>query len=288
MGFFSKLFSKKQANETESLPDYEQPKSSATFMLLFDAIPKFSVEVLNSAFKLIASEDLSSLDYTYEEETLIIIAKFGEDEVIISSLNTPYPNEVLDRVLPVCHYDKETKQTFYTNQAHMIFVYKSDSTPIFIRYDRLFSFVKVINALSDNIIGIVNESAWTAFPQNMFNLVSDERDELYQQQAMPFVTWMLWTGGCVKYVLDNSTIWHVTKGHHLFGIPELAFKGKPEQGEFAMRIFNAFFSYMYFYQAKFSYGHTAELGSMHFRIKKPYEYLQIFESNFPTLVLEVK
>lgn len=122
----------------------------------------------------------------------------------------------------------------------------------------------------------------------MFEKVAAEQEELYKQQSMPFMTWTLWTGGFVKYIVDNNTVWYITKGHHLFGIPELAFKGSPQQGEFAIRVFNAFFSYLYFYHAKFNYGHTAELGGMNFRIKKPYEYPEIFESKTPTLVLEVK
>lgn len=286
MGFFSKLFSNPKKNTSIDIdkPNFDTPR--VQFAALMESIPVFKHDLLKLSLESLFQSELTKLDIRIENENLILFAKINQDDIIVASHNSPFSEEILNKILPICHIDKEIKKQFYKSQSHLYCIYLSNSTPPHIQFERLFSFIDMILAQIPNPIGIVNETAWTAYPYFMFDQIRNETEELYKGKSMPFMTWLLSTGGCVKYVIDYNNIWYVTKNNLLFGIPEFAFKGSAEKGEFAMQLFNANFAYMYFYKKNILPGNTAEMGNLKLRFSKPYEYFEIFDVKRKTLVIE--
>lgn len=285
MGLFSKLFSAKEQPSTDKPIQETSPEGGISVMMLYREIPRFDIPSLKKRLETAFGNEVTEVSGSADEKASFIQINFGTDSIMVAGLHFQYPTQVLDGILPVCHFAAAEKQKFYSSQAHILLSYKNESAPAHIQYDRLYRVAGCLLAEDGNAIGIVNESATTAHPINLLEKIQSERDELLKEKSMPFMSWLLWTGGCVKYILDENTIWFVTKGNHAFGLPELAFKGNPNQGNSSMEIFNALFAYMYFYKAKLAVGHTADIGDLKLKFTAVTEYKEAFEGKFGTLAV---
>lgn len=289
MGFFSKLFGSGESAATpgpnpEPFPGQDR-ENGVTFMLLYSGIPQFSFPSLKKRLETAFGTGVQDISGMADEEATLVQIRFGDDEVTVAGLYIPYPDSVLDTILPICHFAAADKEKFRHSKAHILLSCKSTAPAPHVQYDRLYRIAGCLLAEDGGAIGIVNEAAMTAHPAPLIAKTAEERDRLYKEKAMPFMSWLLWTGGCVKYVLDDETIWFVTKGNHQFGLPELAFKGGPKEGNSTMETFNALFAYMYFYRARLLPGHTAEIGGLKLRFSALTEYEELFEGEYGTLVV---
>jgi len=291
MGLFSKLFSgKEQASTDKPSTDKSTPQTNSesgiSVMMLYREIPKFNIQSLQKRLENAFGKEAKEISGEADEKASFIQVDFGDGRITVAGLHFTYPAQVLDGILPTCHFAAAEKQKFYSSQAHILLSYNSESaTPAHIQYDRIYRVASCLFAEDENAIGIVNESAMTAHPAAMLKHIENERADLQKGKSMPFMSWMFWTGGCVKFILDENTIWFVTKGNYVFGLPELAFKGGPNQGNSTMEIFNALFSYMYFYNAKLAVGHTADIGDLKLKFTAVTEYKEAFEGKLGTLVV---
>ncbi|MBG0771867.1 MAG: DUF4261 domain-containing protein, partial [Anaerolineaceae bacterium] len=94
---------------------------------------------------------------------------------------------------------------------------------------------------------------WTAHPPADFlspDRISSYRDEL------PFILWM----GYVKFYLNPSQYWLVTKGHPIFDVPDLAclVTDPAEEEETINRLINIFY-YLFENDVEVTAGDTLEL-----------------------------
>lgn len=285
MGLFSNLFGKKATSETPSTGQKPQHgQSGISLMLLFEKVPSFDKEVLEAALQSRFGPVLTSSGLAFSADGGFGKLQFGEDEMMLAQLNIPMPEQVTRPILSVCHFAEVEKQQFYRSQCHFLLSYKGTAATPIDAMDRIYQVISTLIQLDGSAIGVVNESAMTAHPIRMMAEIERERNQL-KGPAMPVLTWMAWTGGCVKYVLDANHIWFVTKGNHQFGLPELAYFGGPSEGNSTMELFNPLFSYMYFYQAKLAPGHTADLGKHKLRFSELKEYKDLMEGKLGTLVV---
>ncbi len=285
MGLFSNLFGKKATNETP-IPNLQKAgeEGRLAVMLLFSKSPSFEKVALEDALQARLGSALTFVGLAMSADGGFGTLKFGQDEMMIAQLNIPMPEQVTRPILSVCHFPEDEKQRFYTNQCHMLLSYKGGSVTPIEAMDRIYQVISTLIRLDSNAIGVVNESAMTAHPIRMMTEIEKERSQI-NGPAMPVLTWMAWTGGCVKYVLDANHIWFVTKGNHQFGLPELAYFGGPSEGNSTMELFNPLFSYLYFYQAKLAPGHTADLGQHKLKFSGLKEYKDLMEGKLGTLVV---
>ncbi|MDJ1503090.1 hypothetical protein [Xanthocytophaga agilis] len=292
MGLFSKLFGtkentpKRQVLEKES---GEKEKDSGTScMLLYESIPQFDAKSLESRIQKRLGGVVSAISCSADLEGMTALLSLEEDQIILAGLYFSYPKDVLDTVLQVCHFSQEAKQTFYQSQAHIFLTYRSTTVSPHLQYDRLYQSIGCLQEEDNQAIGVIQESAMTAHPIDFLSAIESERKDLLAGKSMPFMSWIAWTGGCVKYILDQNTIWFVTKGNHNFGLPEFAFKGRPDQGNSTMQIFNALFAYMYFYKAVLAPGHTADLAGLSLKFSAVEEYKDLFTGKYGTLVVSFR
>jgi hypothetical protein len=292
MGFFSKLFSNDKKEDTPTDPSSnpsistdEEQADSISFMLLYKELPTFDKPSLQKSLTDTFGEGLNINMLLADEKTLMINAALGESDLTVACLTFPYPKQLLDEILPICHFSEEDKSTFHQSKAHVLFSIKKGDTPIHLLFDVLYQAVNCFLEQGNDMIGTVTEAALTAFPLKSIQNLSGEREALIEEKAIPFWSWMAFTGGFVKYILDDTTIWYVTKGNHQFGLPELAYKGGYMEGNDTLILFKTLFSYMYAYEAKLAPGHTAEIGDTNLKFSKVTEYPDLFMGKYGTLVV---
>jgi|GEM_PF-6050141 len=295
MGLFSKFL--KGNDKPEPTQPYEKNETiqkaqaemdrqeSISFMLLYKSIPKLNEESLNKRISE-ALGDALSIDMFYtDEKSMMLSGNYLGNKIMVAGLYFTYPQQVLDQVLPVCHFSADDKSKFKHSKAHVLFSINTGNTPPHVLYDALMQLVNAFVAEDGNAIGLVIESAMTATILASLPKIAEERQEMLTEKSMPFWSWFSFTGGFVKYIVDSNTIWYVTKGNHQFGLPELAYKGSATEGNDTLMTFKALFSYMYGYGAKLAAGQTAEIGETNLRFTELTEYADLFKGKYGTLVV---
>jgi hypothetical protein len=176
---------------------------------------------------------------------------FGQHTIQIAGLSNPLPNEVLDRTVHVSPWQPQIKAAMRQHRSHLTLVYAgSHPDPV----EKMLSLYQLAFALeNENLLGIVNEPAWTAHPPADF--LTPSHLATYRKE-LPFILWV----GYVKFYLDPNQYWLVTKGHQIFDVPDLAILvTDPANEEDAINRLTNIFYYIYEEDANVVAGDTLEL-----------------------------
>ncbi|HEX2898463.1 MAG TPA: DUF4261 domain-containing protein [Bacteroidia bacterium] len=286
MGLFSNLFGKKKITVALDSPSVPSPGAeiNLSVFLLFSKAPSFDQKALDQGMETQFGPAMTSSMVAATSEGVFGHLQFGQDEMMLAQLDVPIPPQVLKPILAVCHFGQDDKLLFHINKCHFLLTYKGNGVAPTVAMDRIYNAIGVLVGLEGSAIGVVNENAMTAHRTTQLQNIQSERSKS-TTSAMPMMTWMAWTGGFVKYLLDDKHIWFVTKGNHQFGLPELAYLGAPTDMIAVMDLFFPLFNYMYFYQAKLAPGHTIDLGQQKLRISALKEHRDMLEGKFGTLVV---
>jgi len=178
--------------------------------------------------------------------------RFGSHHVQVAGLANSLPPEVIDRTINVSPWQVQIKAGMRQHQSHLSLVYRSGSPdPV----ERMVALYQAAHTLkSENLLGLVNEPAWTAHPTADF--LSPEKIEGYRMN-LPFILWF----GYVRIFVDKQRYWLVTKGHHLFDVPDLAYDVESEEEEQSVidHFINLFY-YLYEQDVVVQPGDTLEIG----------------------------
>jgi len=162
---------------------------------------------------------------------------FGNHQIQVSGLAMPLPPVIMDRTIHVSPWQPQIKASLRQHQTHISLVYTgSHHDPV----ERMIALYQSAHALSDeNLLGMVNEPAWTAHPAADFldpGAIATYRAEL------PFTLWV----GYVRFYTDKHHYWLATKGHHIFDVPDLAcfIESDQDENEIITHFKNIFY---YFY-----------------------------------------
>lgn len=139
--------------------------------------------------------------------------RFGAHQIQLAGQPIPLPQAIVDRTLHVSPWQPQIKAAMRQHQAHLSLVYAGGHPdPV----EQMLALYWAAYAFqNEDLLGIVNEQAWTAHPPADF--LTPERLQSYREE-IPFILWV----GYVKFYLDPSQYWLATKGHHLFDVPDLA------------------------------------------------------------------
>lgn len=163
--------------------------------------------------------------------------RFANHQVQISGLAYPLPHATVQRTVNTAHLQPQIKAAMRQHQSHISLVYMGEShNPV----EKMIALYTAARAFShENLLGIANENAWTAHP--IADFLSPQSIAGYQEQ-MPFSLWL----GTIRVFIDNQTYWLVTKGHHIFDVPDLAYLVQP--GEEEEEIIKSFINIFYYMQ----------------------------------------
>ncbi len=205
---------------------------------------------------------------------------FGDHRVLFAGQPVPLPSSIVDHTIHVSPWQPQIKAAMRQHQSHLSLVYAgSHPDPV----EQMIALYQVAHAFqNEDLLGMVNQQAWTAHPPADF--LTPEHIKSYRQE-IPFILWV----GYVKFYLDPVRYWLVTKGHHLFDVPDLAamVESADQESETIERLI-AIFYYLYDHDVIAAAGDTLELQSTgeQLRFAEVPEELDLLMGPSGTLVVE--
>lgn len=193
--------------------------------------------------------------------------RFGQHHIQFSGLPNPLPNEIIDHTVHTSQWKPQIKMAMRQHQSHISLVYTgTHHNPI----EKMIALYQAASAFSDeNLVGILNPEAWVAHPPADF--LSTQMIATYRQH-LPFSLWF----GYIKYFVDKTRFWLVTRGHHIFDVPDLAYFVQAEDRiESIIRDFNNIFYYIYEEDVFVTAGDTFTLAGSDQKL----EFLEVAEEN---------
>ena len=179
--------------------------------------------------------------------------RFGEHLIRVAGLPNPLPQDVVDRTIHVSPWQPQIRAAMRQHRSHLSLVYAgTHPDPV----EKMIALYRVAFAFeNENLLGVVNEHAWTAHPPADF--LSPDRIVTYRDE-IPFILWI----GYVKFYLEPSQYWLVTKGHHIFDVPDLtSLVSDPGDEEGTINRFIDIFYYLYENDVEVVAGDTLELAT---------------------------
>ena len=206
--------------------------------------------------------------------------RFQQHRIHIAGLANPLPPELMDRTIHTTTWQPQIKASMRQHSAHLSLVYAgADPNPI----EKMIAIYQTAHAFkTPNLLGVINPKAWTAHPPAEFLCPNAIRR--YRQQ-FPYNLWV----GKIKFFIDKQRYWLVTKGHHIFDAPDLAyFIQSGESSEDIIRQFNNIFFYMYQQDVNVTAGDTLTVGKngIPMQFGEVTEYPKILMGPSGTLVIK--
>jgi hypothetical protein len=196
--------------------------------------------ILSRLQEMVNPSEKSAIQITWTSQNaqnLLGKIQWGQHHVQISSLPNPLPSAIMDRTIHTSPWQPQVKMALRQHQSHLSLVYLGQHhDPV----EKMIALYQVASSLaSENLLGVVNEPAWTAHPAADF-LTPDAI--AHYRQEIPFSLWI----GYVRFFIDEAQYWLVTRGHHIFDVPDLAFffQGGENEDEILQQFMNIFF-YIY-------------------------------------------
>ena len=161
--------------------------------------------------------------------------EIGPHIIRVAGLSTPLPQEVVDCTIHPSPWGAQIKAAMRQHQSHLSLVYTgSHHDPV----EKMIALYETARAFTnEDLLGILNENAWTAHPPGDF--LSSETIQSYREE-LPFKLWV----GYVKFFINEDNHWFVTKGHHIFDVPDFAYLIHP--GDNADEIRDQFINIFYY------------------------------------------
>ena len=205
---------------------------------------------------------------------------YGQHRIQIAGVTNPLPPDLVDRTIHTTSWQPQIKATMRHHSAHLSLVYDgAHPDPI----EKMIALYQTAYAFeNENLLGVINPQAWTAHPPADF--LSPNAIRRYRQR-FPFNLWI----GNIKFFLDKQRYWLVTKGHHIFDVPDLAyFIQSGQSSDDIIRQFNNIFFYMYHQDVTVTAGDSLTIGEngIPMQFREVTEYPEILMGPSGTLVIE--
>ena len=162
-----------------------------------------------------------SIDWTHQDpQRCLGRVQFNQHTLHVAGLATPLPQELTDRTVMVSPWEAQIKAAMRHHRVHVSLVYENGHPDPIEQMMALYRAASIFE--NEDLLGIVNPNAWTAHPPNDY-LTIDRINHF--RDVIPFNLWF----GYVRFYTDHEAFWLVTKGHHVFDVPDLAYFVQPGQ-----------------------------------------------------------
>jgi len=178
-------------------------------------------------------------------------AAFSGHQLQMAGLAVPLPPDVVDRTVMVSPWQPQIKAAMRQHRANIRLVYAGgNANPV----EGMLALYALAGAFeTEDLLGIVNPNAWNAHPPADF--LSPASLDQYRLE-IPFNLWV----GYVRFYTDDQSFWLVSKGHHIFDVPDLAYFVEPGQDpEAIITLFINLFHYLYKQDVFVTAGDTLEI-----------------------------
>lgn len=263
MGLFDRIFGRKSRTPRRWSPPASQLENPGILLLLTepldldaDAVCRdlAAIEPLKLAPRY--ATNLAPDDKPPTENTRgIFMGRFAFDshEIDVVGLNAPVPESVLQQTVEASAWTGQGRQAMLEHRAHVVLLHRGGGASPLEKHLALFKLAAVL--AGPRCAGVLHEAAWTCAPaQVVREFAKPEMLKACREQIPPIVF-----TGFVKF-LDDDTVWFVSKGHHLFGVPDFVLRGTPEDkpGDI-LDLFMNIFLYVISSRRELAAGHTMQI-----------------------------
>jgi hypothetical protein len=174
------------------------------------------------------------------EQVAIGVASLGDAQVAIIVHEWPLPGDIASYAIGPSSWSRETKARLSKHTCYALCTYLGEAEPI----ERVIALYKVALALIDQgAVGIASHQTWSCCPADvaMELLDTPQAWERLRREGRPAE---LLVGFARVWV--EGELWFISRGHYLFGLPELAFKARSYgEAQDLRMVFNKTFSYLF-------------------------------------------
>jgi len=177
--------------------------------------------------------------------------QIGLHTIQVAGLANPLPQEIVDCTIHTSPWQPQIKAAMRQHQSHLSLVYGGSA---FDPVEKMIALYQAAHAFAgEDLLGIVNENAWTAHPPA--DTLNPDKIRGYRQE-IPLNLWV----GTVKFYVDEENYWLVTKGHHIFDVPDLAYfiRDDEDEAQIIKHFINIFY-YLYEQDVFVTAGDTLEI-----------------------------
>lgn len=178
-------------------------------------------------------------------------AAFGGHQLQMTGFAVPLPPIIVDRTVMVSPWQPQIKAAMRQHRAYINLVHTgSRADPV----EGMLALYALAGAFeTEDLLGVVNPNAWNAHPT--IDFLSPTKLAQYRQE-IPFNLWV----GYVRFYTDDHCYWLVTKGHHVFDVPDLAYFIEPGQDpDEIITLFINLFHHLYQQDVFVTAGDTLEI-----------------------------
>jgi hypothetical protein len=173
-------------------------------------------------------------------QVAIGLASLGAAQVAIVVHEWPLPEDIARSVIGPSAWSRETKARLAKHTCYALCTYLGEAEPI----ERCVALYQVALGLIDQgATGIASHQTWACWPAAVCLelLPQPQAWDLLRSEGRPAELLV----GLVRLWVEGE-LWCLSRGHALFGLPELAYKARSyEEAQELRPLFNNIFSYMF-------------------------------------------
>ncbi|MGF1505732.1 MAG: hypothetical protein ACFB51_11485 [Anaerolineae bacterium] len=210
----------------------------------------------------------------------------GQMPLTVEVHNWPLDREVMRYSGGASNLNEAAKGPLRTHRAYALVSVAGEARPI----EKMACLLKVTAGLvAQGAVGAANHETWSAFVPEIFGLLDEPG--FWQDLRAKGIPAVL-TTGFVKVNVSTDELWFITRGHRLYGLPELAYRAQGHQeAEGIFDVFTNIFHYMFDTGTVLHVGDTMEMDERTgqvMRFQAPPAEAAFLESPTGTLVTEFK
>lgn len=240
------------------------------------------IEPFNGDIQFYIEEDANGLTFQGNLE-------FENHKIQFLGNSARLSDAIIESCVHTAHWQEHFKNKILTSQATISLVYAGNSTDPVENYIALYKVAACF--YGDDLLGVINEPAWTYHPAEILPKIIFNNMVNLCRNSPPFLFWT----GFIKTSLDlTSPFSHTvnncffTKGHHVFGIPDLAFYSSNADPMKIKKIFNDIIEYAWFENKNLEPGDFVGFDNHEvYELVEPDEKIEFLESPTKTLVLRM-
>lgn len=189
---------------------------------------------------------------------LLAEVNFDEHVVEIAGLQSPLPTSVMEQTIYCAPWTADLKELLQSHLMNVILCYNGSHEDPIEQYIALYKVAALF--ASDELIGVVNEPAWTCHPATGIYQILESKMLSISRQSPPLIFWSGFVRG--QLMTENrEEFWAMSKGFHLFGVPDLLYQydGSTDLWQIS-ELFQELFHYFYFENADIQNGDAIQVG----------------------------
>jgi hypothetical protein len=163
--------------------------------------------------------------------------EFDSHRIRVIGLDAPVPESLLQGTVDVAPLLGDHRESLRNHKAHWILISESGGKNAL---ERCIALLKLASALGgDKLLGVASEEGFTALPGGAVHDLMTRKALADIRESLPPVVFT----GSFRLRDKDGDDWMVTRGHHLFGIPDFVMRADAMEGRTIAELFHTILNY---------------------------------------------